>query len=136
MLHIGPHFPTYICHGAATNPDKILANKQHYLNITIEPGNITSSDHIPIIFTMATQPFLIPQPKTYIRNKANWDGFQTVLDNKIQVKELDNYNNHDIKNEVKSWMNTTKEAMDIYIPKGEHKYLYQLKTTPELKHLS
>ncbi len=26
MLHTGPHFPTYISHGAATNPDKILAN--------------------------------------------------------------------------------------------------------------
>ncbi len=27
MIHIGPHFPTYLSHGAATNPDKILANK-------------------------------------------------------------------------------------------------------------
>ncbi len=135
MLHIGPHFPTYICHSAAPNPDKILANKQHYLNITTEPGDITSSDHIPIFFTMATQPFLVPQPKTYILNKANWDDFQTVLDNKIQVKKIDNYNNHDIENEVKSWMNTIKEAMDKYIPKREHKFLYQLKRTPEIKTL-
>ncbi len=78
MLHIGPHFLTYISHGAATNPDKILANKHHYLNNTTEPGNITSSDHIAIIFTMATQIFLIPQLKTYILHKANWDSLSAV----------------------------------------------------------
>ncbi len=129
MLHIGPHFPTYISHGAATNTDKILANKHHYLNINTEPGGITSSDHIPIIFTLATQPFVIPQPKVYGLNKANWDAFQEVLESKIQVKELDDCSTEETETEVKNSTDTVKEAMEKYIPKREHKFVYQLRTT-------
>ncbi len=135
MMHIGPHFPTYIGHGVSTNPDKILSNKHHYLNTNTEPGNITSSDHIPIVFTLSTQPFLLPQPKTYILNKANWDGFKSVLGNKIQVKELDKCSTHDIEIELKNWMDTVKEAKEKHIPKREHKFSYQLKITPEIKAL-
>ncbi len=76
-----------ISHGAATTPDKILAYKHHYLNITKEPKSVTSADHIPLIFKMATQPFLTSQHKTYVLNKATWDGFQAVLVNEIHVKK-------------------------------------------------
>ena len=79
MLHIGPHFPTYISHRTSTNSDKIFANKHHYLNTNIETGEITSSDHIPIKFTLATKPYIVPQPKIYKLNKANWDAFKTVF---------------------------------------------------------
>ncbi len=96
QLHMGPHFPTYISHGAPTNPDKILANKHNYLNINTKPGEITSSDHIPIIFTLATQPFVISQPKVYRLSKANWDVFQAVLESKIQVKKLDDCSTQEI----------------------------------------
>ena len=133
MLHIGPHFPTYISHRASTNPDKIFANKHHYLNTNIEPGEITSSDHIPIKFTLATKPLIVPQPKIYKLNKANWDAFKTVLDNKIQVKDLDKCNTNEIETEIKNWMDTIKEAMEKYIPKSEHKFIYQLRKTPEIK---
>ncbi|MFV0503605.1 MAG: hypothetical protein ACK5LT_06515, partial [Lachnospirales bacterium] len=120
MIHIGPHFPTYLSHGAATNPDKILANKHHCLNINTEPGEITS-DHIPIKFTLATKPFIIPQPKVYRLNKADWDAFQAVPEHKIEVKELDNCSTNEIETEVKNCIDTIKEAMEKYIPKSEHK---------------
>ncbi len=135
MLHMGPYFPTYIGHGAATNPDKILANKHHYLNITTEPGSIAISDHIPIVFTLATQPFIIPQPKIDTFHKANWNGFKTLLKTKIQVRDLDACNTNDLEHEVEKWMGTIKEAMNKHIPKREHKFLYQLKITPEIKTL-
>lgn len=41
----GPHFPTFISHGAAITHDKIFAKKHHYLNTTSEPGNITTRSH-------------------------------------------------------------------------------------------
>lgn len=58
LLHLGPHFPDFINYGAATNPDKIFSNKHHYLNSISEPGNITTSDHIPIIFKLSSKPFI------------------------------------------------------------------------------
>ncbi len=112
MIHIGPHFPTYLSYGAATNPDKILANKHHHLNINTEPGEITTSDQIPIKFTLATKPFIIPQPKVYRLNEANWDAFQAILEHKIEVKKLDNCSTHGIETEVKNWIDTIKEAME------------------------
>ncbi len=49
IIHLGPHFPTFFSHKSQTNPDKIFANKHHYLNIICEPGEITTSDHLPVI---------------------------------------------------------------------------------------
>ncbi len=50
MLHLGPSFPTFLRPNSATTPDKIFSNKHHFLNCIIESGDITTSDHLPIIF--------------------------------------------------------------------------------------
>ena len=75
MIHLGPHFPTFISHGTATSPDKIFCNTHHYLNSISEPGKLTTSDHIPIVFKLSTKPFLIQQPTTYNFYKADWESF-------------------------------------------------------------
>ncbi len=100
VIHLGPNFPTYIRHGAATKPDKILANKHHHLNMILEPGNITTSDHLPIIFRLSTKPFVIPQPQLYNVHKANWDDFQRILDTKIHIKELTHCTAEQIEKEI------------------------------------
>ncbi len=41
-----------------------------------EPGEITSSDHIPIILRLSTKPFMTETPLIYKTNKANWDLFK------------------------------------------------------------
>ena len=135
MLHIGPHFPTFISQGTATNPDKIFSNKHHYLNIITEPGDITTSDHIPIKFSLATQPFLVKQPKIYKVNKANWEGFKATLEHKIETKELNDCTTQEIEDELETWISTVKEAMDKHIPKSEHKFIYQLRKTPQIQFL-
>ena len=52
LVHLGPHFPTYLSRNSTTNPDKIFSNKHHYLNCICEPGEVTSSDHLPVIFKL------------------------------------------------------------------------------------
>ncbi len=54
-----------------------------------------------------------------------------MLESKIQVKELDDCSTEEI--EVKNWMDTVKEAIEKYIPKREHKFVYQLRTTSEIQ---
>ncbi len=135
LIHLGPHFPTFLCHNAATSPDKVFSNKHNYLNTLIEPGNITTSDHIPIIFTVSTKPIYIKTKETLQYKKANWEQFKEILNDKITIKNLDNCSKQEIDQEVSTWFTTVKDAMNRIIPKTTYKPIYQTTTTPHIKHL-
>ena len=132
MMHLGPYFPTFLHRNSATIPDKIFSNKHHYLNCYSEPGEITTSDHIPIIFKLSTKPFIIETPTIYKINQANWEQFKVTLDNKINLKDLNDTNVEQIEKETTEWMECVTKAMDKTIPKSSYKYIYQLKITPEI----
>ncbi len=88
IINLGPHFPTFFSHYSRTTPEKIFDNKQHYLNISFEPGEITTSDHLPVIIKLSTTPFLIEKQKGYKTNNADWDLFQNKLDTQINLTNL------------------------------------------------
>ncbi len=98
LLHVGPNFPTFTRHGAATTPDKILSNKHHYLNTMCEPGNITTSDHIPVIFKLSTTPFITLQPPVDKFHRGDWESFQQILNSKINITNLNYSNTQQIEN--------------------------------------
>jgi len=135
LIHLGPHFPTYFSHNSSTNPDKVFANKHHYLNCIIEQGDITTSDHLPILFKLSTIPFIIEKSKIYKINKADWDLFHHKLDSRMIVTNFEGSNDEQLENATIDWINIVKSAMDIAIPKSTHQYIYQLKITPEIKDL-
>lgn len=135
LIHLGPHFPTFLTRNATTNPDKIFCNKHHYLNCISEAGDVTTSDHLPIIFRLSTIPFITEKPKVYQTNKADWDLFQHILDSKINVTKLDGNTVEEIESALTSWTNLIKNAMDSAIPKSSFQYTYQLKITDEIKDL-
>ncbi len=134
-MHLGPHFPTYMRRGTATNPDKILANKHHFHNIYYEPGGLTTSDHIPIIIELSAQPILIEQPIVHNLRKANWELFRKSLDENITVNKLEAYNHHQVENETEKWMKIVKNAMNRAIPRSSHKRIYQLNITAEIEQI-
>lgn len=47
LSHLGPQFATYYDRRSNTSPDMVLGNRTVH-NITIDPGPITESDHIPL----------------------------------------------------------------------------------------
>lgn len=53
IRHLGPHFPTYYSPLSASSPNIVLTNNDSYLNYAIQPGSLTSSDHIPIILDIS-----------------------------------------------------------------------------------
>ncbi len=85
MIHIGPCFLTYHSHNAPTNPDQVFSNRHHYLNCICEPGEITTSDHLPIILKLTTIPFITEKPMVYKTSKVNWDLFQEKIDSEIKM---------------------------------------------------
>ena len=112
-----------------------FCNKHHYLNYVIEPGEISTSDHILIIFRLSTKSFINETPLTYKINKANWESFKETLNKNITLKDLNNCNLEQLENSTKEWMETRKHAMDRAIPKSSYKFTYQLKITPEIRQL-
>lgn len=132
LMHLGPQFPTFIRQDAATSPDKIFANKHHFLNHVAEQGGVTSSDHIPIVFKLSTKPILIQQPQVYRLNKANWNIFQQTLDTEIQLTDLNQKSTQEIENNATNLFETIHKAMEAAIPKSTYKRVTQLNITPEI----
>ncbi len=123
LIHLGPHFPTFFGRNSRTSPDKVFANRHHYLNCIIETGELTTSDHIPIVFKLSTVPFIIQKPKTYRINKADWDLFQYKVDSHINLLNLEGNSVEQLETATEKWMDTVKRAMQIAIPKSSYKYI-------------
>lgn len=99
MVHLVPHFPTFLHKNFTTIPDKIFSNKHHFLNYFSEPGEITTSDHIPIIFRLSTKPIKIETLNNYKADKANRESFKETLNNNINLKDLNQCNLETLENQ-------------------------------------
>ena len=135
IIHLGQDFSIFYTHNSTTNPDKIFANKHHYLDYTCEPGEVTTSDHLLIIFKLSSIPFIKEKPKMYKTHQADWDLFQLELDSQINVTNLEGNTTEQLENATSRWIKDVKNATDVAIPKSSYDYKYQLKTTPEIKTL-
>ena len=71
LHHLGPNFRTFPRHTSATTPDLVFSNKFNFYNTLIVPGNLSTSDHIPIQITISTEPIMIPCEERYNLNKAD-----------------------------------------------------------------
>lgn len=87
LLHLGPKFPTFFNHTSGTTPDLILSNNKIYHNTKIEPGPLTSSDHLPILFTITARAITETTPRIIVYSKTNWDLFREVVERNIPENE-------------------------------------------------
>ncbi|ROT69020.1 putative reverse transcriptase - house mosquito [Penaeus vannamei] len=120
LTHLGPHTPTYIAHNAATTPDIVLANHIAHLHYHITTDDVTSSDHLPVIITLSTNPIMTPtQPRESFKH-ANWEGFKQALEN-TQVIDLEGQPTHMINNHLEQWYTDIQTAREANIPKTTYK---------------
>jgi len=61
ITHTGPDFDTFVSTRGKGRPDISLGNKNIHMNHSIQQGSLTTSDHLLIVFTIATSPIMIPQ---------------------------------------------------------------------------
>ena len=115
ITHLGPHFPTYIHTRACTSPDIVLANRHAFYNIQLQPGPITSSDHVPIIAQISANPIQIPiKPRPNFR-RANWEGFKTELE-QYPTPNLNNAEPKIIDRAIDNWTKQIQTAANNHIP--------------------
>lgn len=49
-------------------------NKNTHMNHAIQQGPLTTSDHLPIVFTLAPSPIMVPQKEMFSLERADWGG--------------------------------------------------------------
>ena len=67
---MGPDFRTFIHRNG--KPDLIFSNKLAFLNFAIIRGNLTSSDHLPVILKLSTKPIAKEGTERFKFANANW----------------------------------------------------------------
>jgi len=85
ITHLGPDFDTFVSARGKGRPDIILGNRNIHMNYAIQEGPLTTSDRIPIIFTLATSPIMIPQAKMYDYKRADWELFKRDMEQHMDL---------------------------------------------------
>lgn len=113
------HTSSHFKYNVVSKPGKALTNKHNNLNTLIEPGDITTSDHIPIILTISTEPILKKKGEAYNYNKADWEVFQSILNKSININNLHNQNILYLEEQLQNWVNT-QNKLYCYLPDKTH----------------
>ena len=56
--HMGPDFNTRVGNSGISRPDIILRNSSVFFNYAMIEGELTTSDHIPVLFKISTAPIM------------------------------------------------------------------------------
>lgn len=131
---LGPDFPTFFNARATGKPDILLSNRHHHLNYALQRGELTSSDHWPVILTLSTKPIIIEMARRHNTKQANWEGFKNELGNQIQEEEENiirdkNY----VDNKLEKWFTRILNARDNNIPTTAYRTLPHPLTSDKLK---
>ena len=88
ITHIGPDFNTLTTKKG--RPDIILVNRYNIFNTATYEGEITTSDHIPLVMKISTRPIVKNLIKRKDYRRADWEGYRDSLENKVgeQAREI------------------------------------------------
>ena len=123
-VYLGPDFNTRIGANGISRPDIILRNCHRFFNYSVEEGDLTTSDHLPVMFTLATTPIVQTCPPRKLYKRTNWDNVKVKLradmetrnnirNLKIQYRDI---TKDIIDGEIESWMDTIKRRIDEETP--------------------
>ena len=110
---MGPMFNTIATKITSQNicrPDLVLKNSAATHNFAITQGEITTSDHLPIIIIISTKPIIKEIRKEPNVKKTNWNEFKRKLTEKVIIQEEQINLNHNrvskdiINNANKKWI--------------------------------
>ena len=86
MHHLGLDFNTMVNRDTQTaKPDIILTNRRFIMNIEIQQGMLTSSDHFPIVAKISTRPIIKEFKSVLVFRKANWSRFREKTKEEINA---------------------------------------------------
>lgn len=121
--HLGPDFDTYFGYMGTGRPDAVLSNRWTHHNHLVEPGPLTSSDHIPIVLTVSCSPIAVPAPRRRVYARADWAGYTAELEQSTQTLVLDGQSTDAIEPALDAWYASIDDAKSHHIPMADVRYL-------------
>ena len=138
IRHLGPDFRTLV--HVEGRPDVVCSNRAAFLNTAIERGELTSSDHFPLVVRISTKPIIKTTAEKPNYNNVDWNIFKTRVEEKIaQENERYGLNNEDRvdTNQLDimfgNWMNILINTMSDVIPKTRRTFYVHPKTSDFLQ---
>ena len=137
VSYLGPEFSTLVA--ANTKPDVVLGNRHAFYNIIITEGEITTSDHLPIIVKFSTKAIVKDLAKKSKFKNADWDKFKSIIDREIDIElnneplEGEGINQEKIDNAIINWINIVKVAKEESVPKSKVNYYIHPKVSDYIK---
>lgn len=136
LQHLGPGFPTFFGLTRGTTPDIVLSNNKIHHNITMTPGPITQSDHLPIIMTISAKAITKTVPPILDSKRAQWNSFKEEVTNNIsQIRINEHMNKNEIDEKLQQWYTTIETAINNNIPKKTRQIMNKPISSPLLKRL-
>ena len=138
IQYLGPEFKTHLGMGRWSTPDIILTNRHNTFNYHIERGPLTTSDHLPVIVTIATKPIIIHHSPTYNDKRTDWEEYKRQIDTEIQTHLLtdsweDGKTAQHIDTAITNWHNIIIKARENTTPKRHYKTTNKTTQTDLLK---
>ena len=141
--YIGPDFNTRVGHAGITRLDIILKNRVAFFNYMMREGELTMSDHIPILFKISTTAIIKEiMPRRQLK-KANWELIKHNIENDMVEKHRErdltgNPRDIDIPiidDELKDWFRIIVNRIEEGTPKKSISYTPHPKESDLLKAL-
>ena len=114
--HLGPDFTTYYNHNGKGRPDIVLRNRNSFHNYYVEPGPPSSSDHLPVIIRISTNPIANRCTPRFDYNNADWESFKTELEHSITLDDMDGRLTTTIDTVLENWYDKILTAKTNSIP--------------------
>ena len=128
--HLGPDFDTLIHSRNKGRPDIILGNNKANMYNAIYQGGLTTSDHIPVIVELSTQPIMIKIKPRWNLKRTNLTTFKENIATKMSNNENEIRNKTNI---TKKWLEDIKDEIERNTPKVEYKLIPEIKESDRLK---
>ena len=140
---VGPDLNIRTGQHGVSRPDIILRNNQAFLNYSIREGDLTTSDHIPVIFTISTTAVVKDTQGRKQYSRTNWEEFKRLVENYIDVKQEERdlggnrrgINMEIIDKELGNWFNIIQRCLNNTTPNRMLSYIPHPKESDLLKAL-
>ena len=126
VSHLSPEFPTMVA--TKNKPDLVLGNRHAFYNINITEGEITTSNHLPIIVKFSTKAIVKDFAEKNEFKNSDWDKFKSIIDRQID-SEVNNepfeggeINQEKIDTAITNWISIVKEAKEESVLKSKVNY--------------
>ena len=106
--------------------------------MAILEGDLTSSDHLPIVVKLSTNPIVKEHRTRRDFKNANWEGIETYLRDRVKEQEEEipmegRVDKHRIDEAINKWTNSITDAIDQFVPKKKIIYYKHPKTSDYLR---